>query len=139
MKSIKIRKLGTFWIFFPLLFVLFGFLSCASDEVTVNEGVADDGTPLGPGTELSAGLEEDIDPDAQLVGLDVERQKDEEQATREYRVTASYLNVRGGPANTFPVVRVLKKNQVIKGTLTKSGWIRLNGDEYVSPKFLKSR
>ncbi|MFK7828057.1 MAG: hypothetical protein AB8G05_28165 [Oligoflexales bacterium] len=140
MKSIKIIKLGTFSIFFLLIMPIFGLLSCSSDGVTVNEGVADDGTPLGPGTELSAGLEEDVDPDAQLVGLEeIESDGPKGHSSREFQVTAYKLNVRRGPANTFPVVRILRKNQIVKGKLTESGWIRLSSEEFVSPKFLKSK
>ena len=136
MKSIKVRNFGAFCVCLLLKITVFGLTSCSSDEVTVNEGVADDGTPLGPGTELSVGLEEDLDPDAQLEGVNLEPEAEE---FKEYLVTAYYLNVRRGPANTFPVVRVLRKNQVVKGSLTDSGWIKLSKDEFVSSKYMKSR
>ncbi|NRA45347.1 MAG: SH3 domain-containing protein [Oligoflexales bacterium] len=143
MKSIKVRKKGTFYVFLLVKFIVFGLIpSCTSDEVRVNEGVADDGTPLGPGTELSAGLEEDLDPDAQFVGMEPIKEEAEEETAAppsEFLVKAYYLNVRQGPANTYPVVRVLRKDQVVKGSLTESGWIKISNEEFVSSKYLKSK
>lgn len=119
--------------------ILSVLVSCAGDEATVNEGVADDGTPLGPGTELSAGLEEDLDPNAQLEGVEFEPEQAGADPFKEYQVMAHYLNVRKGPANTYPVVRVLRKNQTVKGSLTKSGWLKLDDEEFISIKYLKAK
>lgn len=119
--------------FLILKFLILVFLySCADEEVTFNEGVDDDGSPLTSSEALSAGfLPEDnaldfsTPPELSAIEGD------------EYEVTAYALNVRKGPGLNYPIVRIIYKGNLVEGLRTDSKWIQIDKFEYVSGRYLR--
>ena len=52
------------------------------------------------------------------------------------RVISSFLNVRSGPATTYPKVRELHAGDVVNLFERLSGWWRISGNEYVSADYI---
>ncbi len=64
-------------------------------------------------------------------------------STLQTRWTTVWVNVRGGPSNTAPVVRVLAPGTAVRGAEGKWGWwaVRLGGDTvgYIAGELLSNR
>ena len=54
-----------------------------------------------------------------------------------YEVTASSLNVRGGPGTEFKVLTELKRGVVVSVDAVKGDWVRISDDGWVHSSFLK--
>ena len=56
---------------------------------------------------------------------------------KDFIVNASHLNVRGGPAMNFPVIRVVKQGVKFRSLSIEGIWVQMAKNEYVSLHFLK--
>jgi N-acetylmuramoyl-L-alanine amidase len=54
-----------------------------------------------------------------------------------YEVTASSLNVRGGPGPEYTVIGTLKKGAIVDVAEYRAGWARISDDGWVHPGFLR--
>lgn len=127
-----------------LFSALASLVACSGDEQTVEEPMTTANLQTDPALEApSEAFSEFSNPtDSMTEQMADAAQQQETGVPQEFAtlfVTAEYLNVRSGPYQTSPVVRVIKQGtQVENWGHERSVWLKISENEYASAKHLKN-